>query len=1099
MKLNSFLASVVLYLPALTGGLYAQGVGTSGEIKGTITDPSGAVMPKVFVSIVETSKSIRRTAVTDAAGQYRITGLLPATYEVSAEFSGFSTQVQKNVVLNLGQTGIVDFHMRVSLVKQIVEVMSDPPVVDTERGSQADTVEEHSVREWPIDRRDYLTFTLLMPGVADSRTMADNTDFRVKQTPQSGLSFYGSNGRGNSVTVDGGEANDNAGGVRLTLSQDAVQEFQINRSNYSAELGSASGASINIVSKSGSNHMHGSAYAFFRNDTLDARPPFAFGPALKPGDQFSFTAKARPIKPPLNRQQFGGAVGFPIRKDRSFVYASYEGLRRDESASVPLLTDTSIFAPLPGQTAILNGLAAQGSASVPCISNPPTSLPADQCAALLQNFLTVDPASGRLDPVVVNQFLQNSGVFPFTATSDLLSVRLDHQFNEGNRVYLRYSFGRDNEHDPNIQALTAFSRGNKVKMWDSTLQGAWYHLFGARSQNEARVQWNYYKFDVVPNDAGGPGLDVTGYGFFNRDIFLPSFTTARRYEFADNFSTSRSHHTMKIGGSLLLHGDRAESHTFMSGRFGFGVLPGLVLSPCLGDPSANCGLAGLSSEPVTSLQSFKLGLPQFYQQGFGSPTVVSQKPMVAAYWQDSWAARPNLALNFGLRYELDSQYAPLNTDKDNFAPRISFAWDPFSDHKTVIRGGYGIFYSPIYYQIDYVVRALGELNGFRQIAQVFVPLTGAPGNPSLNSAVIYQTLFAQGRIGCGTPAGEACITPSDLTQPPLNIAITHTGPVPPLSVLFGGSPDYQSVYSQQAEFGIERKLGAEFSVSLSYIYAHTLGLPRAHDTNLLPAPLVPAGPSGTPIRQWRASQCQPPPVGSPLSCFVNPLLLQNNIYESAAGAVYNGGIFEVQKRFNRHFSILANYTYSKAEDDVTDYNSDFAANDQTNLRAERALSAFDQRHKLVVAGIFETPWKGGADSNLGERIFSGVTVSPILRGNSSRPFNLLVGADINGDRHPTTDRPPGAGRNTGIGPDFWTLDLRVSRQFSWGEGRNVQLTFESFDLLNRTNYSSVNNTVGVIGAPFNLHATNALSPSRPLAYTAALPRREIQLGVRLSF
>jgi hypothetical protein len=1098
MKWNSFLACV-LYLSALTGGLRAQGVGTSSEIKGTITDPSGSVMANVSVAIVDTSKSIRRTAVTDAAGQYRITGLSPATYEASAELSGFSTQVQKNVVLNLGQTAIVDFHMRVSLVKERVEVLSDPLVVDTERGSQADTVEERSVREWPIDRRDYLSFTLLMPGVTDSRTLADNTDFRVKQTPQSGLSFYGSNGRGNSVTVDGGEANDDAGGVRLTVSQDAVQEFQINRSNYAAELGSASGASINIVSKSGSNQVHGTAYGFFRNDALDARPPFAFGPALKPGDEFSFTAKAQPVKPPLNRQQFGGTLGFPIRKNSTFAFASYEGLRRDESASVPLLTDTSIFAPLPGQSAILSALVAKGSDPVPCISNPPTSLPADQCAALLQRLLTVDPASGGLDPFVVNQFVQNSGVFPFTATSDLASARLDHQFSERNKVYLRYSFGRDDEHDPNLQALTAFSRGNKVKMWDSTLHGAWYYLFGSRSQNEARVQWNYYKFDVVPNDAGGPGLDVTGYGSFNRNIFLPSFTTGRRYEFADNFSTSRGHHIVKMGGSLLLHGDRAESHTFLSGRFSFGVLPGLVLSPCLGDPAGNCGLAGLSPQSVTALQSFKLGLPQFYQQGFGSPTVVSQEPMVAAYLQDSWTIRPNLTLNFGLRYELDSQYAPLNTDKNNFAPRISFAWDPAGNNKTVVRGGYGIFYSPVYYQIDYVVRALGDLNGFRQIAQVFVPLTGAPGNPSLNSAVIYQTLFARGKIGCGTPAEEACITPSDLSQPPLNITITHDGPVPPLSVLFGGSSDYQNPYSQQAEFGIEREIGLGFSISASYIYAHTLRLPRAHDTNLLPAPLVPAGPNGIPIRQWRASQCQPPPAGDPFSCFVNPLLLQNNIYESAAGAMYHGGIVELQKRFDRHFSILANYTYSKAQDDVTDYNSDFAATDQTNLSAERALSAFDQRHKVVVAGIFETPWAGGSGSNLAEQIFSGFTVSPILRGNSSRPFNLLVGADINGDRHPTTDRPPGAGRNTGMGPDFWTLDLRVTRKFSWGEGRNVQFTFESFDLLNRTNYSSVNNTVGVIGPPFNLHATNALSPSRPMAYTAALPRREMQLGVRLNF
>jgi hypothetical protein len=685
------------------------------------------------------------------------------------------------------------------------------------------------------------------------------------------------NGRGNSVTVDGGEANDPAGGVRLTLSQDAIQEFQINRSNYSAELGAASGANINIVSRSVSNQFHGTAYAFFRDDAMDARDPFAFGPALKPGDPFSLTAKAQPVKPPLNRQQFGAAAGFPIRKDKTFLFVSYEGLRRDESASVPLLTDTSIFAPSAGQTAILNGLRALGSGvTVPCITNspnPPISLPADACAATLAGLLTVNPASGPLDSFVVNQFTQNSGVFPFSATLDLVSGRLDHEFNENNRVNLRYSFGRDDEHDPNLQALAAFSRGNEVKMWDRTLQGAWYHLFSTRSQNEVRTQWNYSKLDIMPNDPGGPGMNVPGYGFFGRDFFLPSFGTARRYEFADNFTAIRGHHAMKMGGYLLLHGDRAESHSLMSGRFGFGQLPGGVLSPCLAFPdvptsNGGCGIPGaIEPVPVTSLQSFKLGLPQFYQQGFGDPVVASTQPFTAVYWQDSWSVRRNLTLNFGLRYEFDKQYAPLNTDKDNFAPRFSFAWDPWGDHKTGVRGAYGIFYSRIYYQIDYVVRGLNDLNGFRQIAQVFVPLTGAPGNSTLTSALVFKTLFARGKIGCGTPAAEACITPADLSQPPLRITVTHTGSIPPLSVIFSGSPDYQNPYSQQAEFGIEHELSPSLSISASYIYAHTLNLPRARDANLLPAPLAAAGPAGIPIRQWNlnpqlgAAPCAADPLG----------------------------------------------------------------------------------------------------------------------------------------------------------------------------------------------------------------------------------------------
>src|SRR6185437_2569521 len=164
------------------------------------------------------------------------------------------------------------------------------------------------ITDLPINRRDYLTFTLLAPGVSDSTRLASDQDFRVKQTPQSGLSFYGSNGRGNSVTVDGGEANDVAGGVRLTLSQDAVQEFQINRSNYNAELGGASGASINIVSKSGGNNVHGSLYSFFRNDAMDAANPFSFSQALAPGQPFNPLGpdlQGTHVKDSLSRYQFG--------------------------------------------------------------------------------------------------------------------------------------------------------------------------------------------------------------------------------------------------------------------------------------------------------------------------------------------------------------------------------------------------------------------------------------------------------------------------------------------------------------------------------------------------------------------------------------------------------------------------------------------------------------------------------------------------------------------------------------------------------------------------------------------------------------------------
>jgi Carboxypeptidase regulatory-like domain len=256
------LAAWLLWVPFT----YAQGVGSSGVLRGTVTDPTGGVIPNANVTVADPQTGLQRTAVTDSGGQYQFSALPPSTYSVTVRTNGFATEVSKGVVVPLGETVLADFHLSVSTVTAEVVVNETPPVIETTRGSQADSVGEREITNLPIDRRDYLSFSLLMPGVSNSNIIASNADYRVQQTPQSGLSLYGSNGRGNSVTVDGGEANDESGGVRLNVSQDGVQEFQINRSNYSAQLGGASGASINIVTKSGTNTLHGGLFAFFRND-----------------------------------------------------------------------------------------------------------------------------------------------------------------------------------------------------------------------------------------------------------------------------------------------------------------------------------------------------------------------------------------------------------------------------------------------------------------------------------------------------------------------------------------------------------------------------------------------------------------------------------------------------------------------------------------------------------------------------------------------------------------------------------------------------------------------------------------------------------------
>ncbi|MGC1635728.1 MAG: carboxypeptidase regulatory-like domain-containing protein, partial [Candidatus Acidiferrales bacterium] len=597
--LISFVGVLVLMicsLPAVPAA-HAQGVGDSGSVSGTLTDPSGALIPKGSVTASDTTRGVKLTVSVDANGQYRFSNLPPGTYDITTQIPGFQSVVQKGFVVTVGQAANLDFHLQVATTTSVVEVSAAPPVVETERGSQANTITQNYIEDLPIDRRDYLNFTLLLPGVSDSTRLADDQDFRVKQTPQSGLSFYGSNGRGNSVTVDGGETQDDAGGVRLTVSQDAVQEFQVNRSNYAADLGGATGASVNIVTKSGTNAVHGSAYSYFRNSGMDARDPFAFSQALAPGAVFDPTAPdstGSPVKNSLARYQFGGNVGFPIHKDKTFAFLAFEGLRQNSENAVPLLTSTDIFRPTANQNAVIGALQTTAT-MVPCLNNPNgtvLTLPGPACAFELQQALTVSQSTGltpgqsAINGFLVNELESNGGLFNYNTRQYLFSGRLDHHISEVDSISLSYRYGHDLEENPDVQSLTGFSAGSSIHNYDNNLQAAWYHVFSPRTENEFRFQWDYNSFNVIPNEPGEVGLQIAGFANnLGTNIFLPNFTILRRYEFADNVTLIRGSHTIKFGGDVLFRGNHTESHTFFPGRFVFGALPGFDLSSCLSNPN----------------------------------------------------------------------------------------------------------------------------------------------------------------------------------------------------------------------------------------------------------------------------------------------------------------------------------------------------------------------------------------------------------------------------------------------------------------------------------------------------------------------------------
>jgi hypothetical protein len=486
----------------------------------------------------------------------------------------------------------------------------------------------------------------------------------------------------------------------------------------------------------------------------------------------------------------------------------------------------------------------------------------------------------------------------------------------------------------------------------------------------------------------------------------------------------------------------------------------------LGQQLAAAGQAALIpniSARITALQAYNLGLPSFYQQGFGDPEWVGWTKRFNLFVNDTWRVHPRLTLNLGARYELETNPQSVGTDPNNIAPRIGLAWQVTEDGRTIVRAGFGLFYSQNNLQIANVAETLAGT----QIQQVFVPLTGIPGLTSslsgrtLTSAEIYQTLLAERIIG------NRSIARTDLTQ----FGLTPN-PRLPGAVVFGIVDDWQNPYSEQASFEIERGIGS-FALSAAYNFNRGAHIPRILNRNLA------YGPRRT--------------DGQPTFIQLNPLLLQRNIFEPTANSFYHAAIFQMAKRFSHGVALNAHYTFSKAIDEVTDFNTDFSPHDQLNARAERALSSFDQRHRFVANAVFVSP---ATNAFLG-----GWTFSPIAVASSGRPFNVLVGFDNLGDNQVNTHRPLSAGRNIGHGPNYFTLDARLSRKFMLGEKRNLEFIAEGFNLLNRTNFRSVNNIVPYLRVddlPRPLTGIRGV-PTTPLAFTSAFDPRQFQFGLKINF
>jgi hypothetical protein len=1044
-----FRALCLIALAAAT--LYSQAQSSSADLKGTVSDPSGASIPRAVLTITDPKTGFTRTMNSGQDGDFLFRVLPPSQYNLRVEAPGFAAKTLSNVELRVGETVTIDIPMGLQQTGTEVQVSAELPVIETARYQQSSTVEYRSIANLPINKRNYLDFALLTPGVSNTNNLADGTDYRVAQTPHSGLSFGGGNGRANGFFIDGLENVNNSGGVRYSVSQEAVQEFQINRNSFSAEYGWTSGGTVNIVTRSGTNNVHGNLFGFLRHRAIQARNYF------DPGKS-SFT-----------RVQAGATFGAPIRRDKTFVFLGFERLDRHETEFVTILQDRSVLTRLTdSQQQLFDYFAQSGNLLLGVVA--------------LQGRRLLVPAS---NPNVSRLFDQNSGTFPLSETSPAVSYKLDHFFSERHNMFFRGNYNTISQRNSQLGALVGFNRGRSFDICDGTIAIADNFVPNERWVVETRAMFNYNRQHVIPNDPNGPEINVEGFGLFGREIFLPSSTYERHYNFLQNISFHSGSHTLKFGYDVNPVRDNVQSQTFFSGRFNFGQAIPLssLFASALGDPNFPATVTSVLesqgrpdlirnlNSPITALQAYSLGLPTFYQQGFGDPAWIGWSKRYGMYLQDSWLARRGLTLNFGLRYDVEVNPPVLGTDPNNFAPRFGFAWAP-GKGRTVVRGAYGIYYSPTYAQYANVAETLSGT----QIRQVLIPLTGFPlvtnprtGRP-VTSSDIYGTLLGSGIIG------SRKIDESDLLQFGLRVA-----PGLPGRVVFGSDPVINP-YSQQASLEIERAV-ADYTFSVAYNFNRGTHIGRTLGRNV--------------FYTGRLAD------GRPTFGRFDPSILQLNVFAYNANSFYHAGILQVQKRMRRHFGLNAHYTWSKAIDESTDFNSDFSPHDQLNARAERALSAFHQAHRVVANAVIESPLKSGRDRSLYDNVFGNWLVAPIVQYNSFRPFNLLTGVDTLNDGYITNKRPHKAGRNIGQGPDFFSMDLRISRRFPFRQDGSAGLEFiaEGFNMLNRTNFRTVNHTVGDVpleSLPTPVRAFRG-SPSQPLAYTSALEPRQFQFGLKISY
>src|SRR5262245_46344635 len=1004
------LTTGVLMLFANSG--FAQAVITVAQLNGTVRDTTGSVVANANVGLrnVDTNRTYMSTS--DSSGYYIVPNIPPGSYELNVTYTGFEPYARPGLQLRVGQTATLDVTLAVQGRRELVEVTADTPAIEPTRTELSNVIETNQIQNLPISGRLFTDFALLTPGVSTGRTSVGSTitEFEVTR-----VSFAGMRDLSNQVTVDGADTiNTVTGSQRATPPQEAVQEFRVVNNSFGAEYGRALGGIVNIVTKSGTNNVHGSAYDYFQNNAMNARS------LLQPAPQPNV----------LRQNQFGVTLGGPLKKDKTFLFGNYEGQRRGESPTYP--------------TVLLNNIALI-NASKAALGIAPENLNILKPKDNDYGFVRLDHQFRERQ-----QFSLRYNIEDARNLNQLVGATLDGG------------------------GIGAPSSGHNVFLNDQSLSGTLTSQIGSNIVNTALGQYARRRYNF-PGVTGEPNLDIPNELLFGHNFGVLDKIWETRIQGSDSMSWISGKHFVRFGSDVNHVRNYVLWPGFTPIRI---VLPGInclvdfanfvkpsarILSnfaagPCVMalPPFGAPGLPPFPAVPGPNPADLANGVPVAFQSApLGNtvnftPGVVEKLPTngwpyaflpeqeknfavnlnhgyYGFFVQDQWKVTPKLTFNYGLRYDFESGLSDqMDVSHKGFQPRIGLAYSP--DKKTVIRAGFGLFndrYALSFLFITYPQRPAilhnadlppnrrGAESAVYQLNQLpYIPIPGIP-TPAQLIADFFRTGEVFSHSVVGTPTA------------PTSVGYSYTDRHSPIP------------YSEQASLEINLEVVHGFTVGAGYLFVAAHHLLRSTLGNLCPVQGISSGPYPCPA-------AGPPPPGYPagknyysgIPRYPAGLICCNDLTGNSA---YHGGTLQVNKTAGKYVTLNASYTLSHTLDDGTFATFISVPEDVFRRGLERATSNQDARHRLVTNFTLSAP----ATSFLRNFQWSNIVIL-----QSPRPFTLFVGYDANLDLIPAADRVGNLSRNTYKGDSLQSWDVRISRTINLPrEGTRLDLALDASHLL----------------------------------------------------